>query len=79
MSTAMEHWPDLDDLSYEFWREAQLEFAPLPGQLRGCGTLRAYKRHRRNQETPCAECTQANAEASRAQRAALRQLIWGAS
>jgi hypothetical protein len=72
-----EAWPDLDDLGYEFWREAQLEYAPEPGQRRGCGTTAAYQRHRRRHEPACAECTAANTATSAAKRAALHQTAWG--
>ena len=79
--TAWEHWPDLDDLGYEFWREAHLEFEPppLPRQLRPCGTQAAYQRHLRHREVPCDDCTRANTEASSGKRAAMRAALREAS
>lgn len=38
-------------------------------QLKPCGTMAAYRRHRRNNETPCDDCKRAEREAKAAQRA----------
>lgn len=40
----------------------------MPRELKPCGTRAAYARHKRNGETPCAECVDANRSRRRGQK-----------
>ena len=52
------------------WRESKGARQGVTGRppTAPCGTVAAYKRHRRNGEEPCQPCKDANAAATKARR-----------
>ena len=67
--------PDIDAMPLEAFAKPSPSHHPLvgPGEMQPCGTVAAYRRHRRRGEKPCDACREAENARSRAYNSTRRK------